>query len=83
MLIYLQARQMTVTDKSKGQEVQKVKERKKKITRIKFKAIFRIFANHCMHVRMLHNINILLYCVNYYNIVKQSLTDAHNERKPP
>lgn len=29
MLIYLQARQVTVTDKGKGQEVQKVKERKK------------------------------------------------------
>lgn len=81
MLIYLQARQVTVADKGKGQEVQKVKERK--ITRIKFKAIFRIFASHCKHVGMLHNINILLYCVNYYNIVKQSLTDAHNERKPP
>lgn len=26
-----------------------------------------------LHIEMLHNINILLYCVNYHNIVNQSL----------
>lgn len=82
MLIYLQAKQVTVTDKGKGQEAQKVKEGKKN-HKNKVQGYFRILTSHCMHVGMLHNINILLYCVNYYNIVKQSLTEAHKERKPP